>query len=74
VNGTIRIKLESGTESIHFFCSNSKPIAEISKDKVGGIGIENVRKRLSFLYKERHKIEIEENEDCFEVNLEIMVK
>ncbi|WP_291856809.1 sensor histidine kinase [Marinilabilia sp.] len=73
VNGWIRMKLESGTGRIHFFCANSKPIAEISKDKVGGIGIENVKKRLSFLYKGRHQIEINDLEDRFEVNLEIVV-
>lgn len=35
----------------------------------GGIGLENVRKRLELLYKNRHSLEIQENETQFKIHL-----
>ena len=70
-NGWIQMKLEYDGQTIRFSCANSKPPRDISKDKVGGIGIENVKKRLSYLYRDRHHIEIKDEADRFEVLLEI---
>ncbi|MEM7109369.1 MAG: sensor histidine kinase [Bacteroidota bacterium] len=35
----------------------------------GGIGLENVKKRLQLLYKDRHSLEIEENKTMFKIYL-----
>jgi hypothetical protein len=71
VNGWIQMKLEYDGQTIRFSCANSKPPRDISKDKVGGIGIDNVKKRLSYLYRDCHHIEIKDEADRFEVLLEI---
>lgn len=70
-NGWIQMKLEYDGQTIRFSCANSKPPRDISKDKVGGIGIDNVKKRLSYLYRGRHHIDIKDEADRFEVLLEI---
>jgi sensor histidine kinase YesM len=40
-------------------------------NKPGGMGLQNVLKRLGLLYKSRHRIEAKKHEDVFVVNLEI---
>lgn len=41
------------------------------KDEIGGIGIENVQKRLELIYGDRADLAIEETENEFEINLKI---
>ncbi|MGE5419157.1 MAG: sensor histidine kinase [Chloroflexota bacterium] len=38
------------------------------------IGLKNVRRRLELLYRDKHKLEIKQNADTFDVNLEIELK
>ncbi|MDM1046049.1 histidine kinase [Myroides sp. 1354] len=62
----------------NLYCDNNKLIFEcensfkerVTKDK-GGIGIENIRKRLQLLYPSRHVLQIVKKEDTFRVTLEI---
>jgi sensor histidine kinase YesM len=54
-----------------FSIANSKPAGYVSKDKSKGIGIENVKKRLSFLYKGSYRLNIIDKQDVFEVQMEI---
>lgn len=42
-----------------------------AKDKVGGIGLDNVQKRLKLLYKSKHKLEIGKQDNIYAVHLEI---
>jgi two-component system LytT family sensor kinase len=42
-----------------------------NKDQTGGIGIENVKKRLELLYPGRHTLQISNHEDLFTVKLQI---
>ncbi|WPR71931.1 sensor histidine kinase [Flavobacterium sp. NG2] len=67
----IEIKIETTGEMILFEIENSLNKAPISKDKVGGIGIRNVQKRLSLLYPEKHELVIRENQDTYKVVLKI---
>ena len=39
------------------------------KDGVGGIGLQNVQKRLELIYGEKHKLDISKTDDQFNVNL-----
>jgi len=48
---------------------NSKGVYK--NKKKGGIGIENVRKRLTLLYPGTHKMEVLEKEDTFEIRVRI---
>lgn len=42
-----------------------------AKDAMGGIGLDNVRKRLEMLYKGKYRLDIEETDSLFSVHLEI---
>lgn len=67
----IAIKVNSDKNHIHFKVENSKPKSIINKDQVGGIGLENVKKRLAILYPEKHELNISENKSTFKVQLTI---
>ena len=67
----LKIHLSSDAEQITFEIENSIPKTPTQKDKVGGIGLENVRKRLAILYPERHILKIEEESGTFKVELQI---
>ncbi len=65
----INASLRCDDNSLIFICKNN--FKESAKKDVGGIGIENIRKRLQLLYPEKHRFEIEKNKDVFTVILEI---
>ena len=64
----INVFYSSGKTRFH--CSNRKGIRQ--KDAGGGIGLENVKRRLSLLYPGRHSLSIEEDPLRFSVNLELI--
>lgn len=71
-NGWIKILLNvSSTKEITFEVSNSKPLTKLSKDSVGGIGLENVKKRLNLQYHHKHQLEIVDTSDSYTVKLKI---
>ena len=65
----LEIDLDVEMGCIHFFCSNKK--ATKHKDIIGGIGIENIKKRLALLYPGKYKLEILDNDELFTVKLEL---
>jgi two-component system LytT family sensor kinase len=54
---------------LHFYCRNN--YKESQQTRKGGIGLENVRKRLQLLYPQRHKLDIRKEAFIFEVELSI---
>ena len=48
---------------------NRKPMNNL--ERPGGIGMENVRKRLALLYANRHQLEISRTEETYNINLSI---
>ncbi|WP_299252626.1 sensor histidine kinase [uncultured Aquimarina sp.] len=71
-NGSyIHIRINVTSQNIVFQIENSIPKEKIQKDNVGGIGLENVKKRLSILYPESHQLEINESKEIFEIMLNI---
>jgi len=65
----IVIDLTVNDNKLHFNISNK--IDHRHKDKTGGIGLVNVKRRLSLIYHEQHELEIEEKKDTFTVDLKI---
>lgn len=65
----LKIILKSNAEELFFQCSNL--ISKANTDAVGGIGIENVKKRLDLLYPGNRTLEIEKDNDWFAVKLTI---
>jgi len=68
-NGGLSIYLDSGPKKIYFHCTNRKGSQQ--KDPGGGIGLENVKRRLSLLYPGKHVFSIEEGPINFSINLEL---
>ncbi|GAA0720994.1 hypothetical protein GCM10009430_21770 [Aquimarina litoralis] len=65
------IYLYSSTEVVVFKVENSIPKDTMIKDKIGGIGLENVKKRLNILYAEKHTLHIDTKNQIFKVELRI---
>lgn len=63
------IELKTGGNKVYFHCRNRK--AEHKTDSTGGIGVENVKRRLEILYPGKHQLEIIDDADWFTVNLEL---
>ena len=60
--------------SVSLDIKNSKPQAvkpQINKNKSGGIGLENVKRRLKILYPDKHILKINDASDTYHVELEI---
>lgn len=70
---TITISIEATKDKIIFECIN--PIVEGSSSaykEYGGIGLENVKRRLSLLYPQKHKLNIADDGKNFTVYLELV--
>lgn len=65
----INAKLSCNDISLIFTCENN--FKESERKEVGGIGIENIRKRLQLIYPSRHQFQIEKSNGIFKVILEI---
>ena len=66
----VNISLGCGENNIVFKCENGLP--ESNKEPIfesTGIGLKNLKKRLSLLYPDRHELEINRTKNRFEVNL-----
>ena len=72
-NGSfILISIDANTENLMLKVKNSIPKENLHKDKIGGIGLENVKKRLDILYPERYQLLIDDQKtDIFKVILTI---
>lgn len=69
--GDIKIALSLSNEGFFHFSITNKIVQKAEHIKSGGIGIENVKKRLEIMYKDKHEIEIKEGDKLFSVNLSV---
>ncbi len=69
--GWIKLKINTEGAKIYFSVSNSVLPTTISRDVPGGIGIENVRKRLELLYPGKFDLKIETHNDVHSVKMVI---
>jgi len=70
-NSWIKIVLATSGKQLNFKMENSIPKITISKDKAGGIGIENVEKRLQLLYPDKYNLNITEKNGVYSVELKL---
>ncbi|MBN9383236.1 MAG: sensor histidine kinase [Chitinophagaceae bacterium] len=71
-SGFIRGRVEVADGALHFTLSNSVLTGmPVRSGQYGGVGIENVRKRLALYYPERHTLQITGNGDVYTVDLKI---
>ena len=68
----IQAELTVHTTALSFAITNAKPQVEAeTPDEDGGVGLENMHRRLELLYPEKHQFDIEERDDSFSVTLSI---
>jgi two-component system, LytTR family, sensor kinase len=67
----IDIKIRTEANTIFFMCKNIARSPFLDKNKEGGIGNELIKKRLALLYPNNHILNIDKNENMYEVNLKI---
>ena len=70
-NGFINISLKTSHEHLEFYIENSISNTVFKKDKVGGIGLPNTKKRLDLLYPNRHLLSISDSEKVYSVFLKL---
>lgn len=70
----IRASLQKSGNRLVFSCENTFKEPKTSKtEKVGGIGIRNIRKRLELLYPGRYQMDLEKNDGIFKVTVIILL-
>jgi LytS/YehU family sensor histidine kinase len=68
----VKLVLAADEDELVFQASNPKLVANIEYNRAqNGIGLVNVRKRLSLLYPGKHELLIYDEDDTFTVNLTI---
>ena len=72
--GWIKIRIENTDGKLLFVIKNNLPKETYTKDRIGGIGIGNVRRRLQLLCPDKHKLMIEPSDGEFSVKLEVMLE
>lgn len=65
----VRIELTVNTDVSFSIKNNLGQIDDMEKGKYGGIGLENVRRRLELIYPDRHIFEVKKSEKDFQVKL-----
>ena len=63
----IEVKVDFQDNQLHFTCRNSK--AEKPNEEKGGVGLDNVRKRLDLLYAHHYELSINDTQDIYTVEL-----
>jgi len=67
----IQIYLHADHKKLEFHIANSKKKSREKPEVNGGVGLENIRKRLTLLYPDRHRLSIDNQPDRYSVRLEI---
>ncbi|HVE60983.1 MAG TPA: histidine kinase [Chitinophagaceae bacterium] len=70
-NPWINLTIELKDTTLVMKLMNGKSNTNENVERKPGIGIDNVRKRLDFLYKDKHELQIREEEEVFIVELQI---
>lgn len=70
----IEIRLGLDHDILYFYTKNSKNDADKQKDRVGGVGLENIKKRLKLNAEHQHELNIQDKQDYFAVNLKIKTR
>ena len=70
----VSIQLHADDRELVFYISNSKKNGRETNTHTGGIGLQNIRQRLSLLYPGRHQLNIDNQPDAYRVRLVIKVR
>jgi sensor histidine kinase YesM len=68
----VKLDINRSNGHFNFVVENSKE-AERTTELHGGIGLNNVKRRLELLYPEKHELTIDEEENIYKVNLKLKI-
>jgi LytS/YehU family sensor histidine kinase len=71
--GWIKAELTLNDTLMQLVVSNSRKRGLLPGDKASGVGLDNVRKRLSILYEGKHQLEILDENNQYKVNLTLIL-
>ncbi|HEV8283754.1 MAG TPA: sensor histidine kinase [Chitinophagaceae bacterium] len=69
----VKINADRANGEFSFSVMNTIEYAS-TKEAVGGIGLKNVKRRLELLYPNKHLLEINEQDNCFNVKLKLKIE
>lgn len=69
----IEIAIDIDENQLALYVKNNKVNVNIPEEESSGHGLENTRKRLQFLYPDKHSLTIQDNPDTFEVKLILLL-
>ncbi|BBE18688.1 two-component system sensor protein, no kinase domain [Aquipluma nitroreducens] len=71
---TIRINISYDGAKLTFSTENQvAPRERTDTEKTGGLGIQNVEKRLTLIYPDRHSLEIQEKDGIFRLEMKVQI-
>jgi sensor histidine kinase YesM len=70
----VRIQLEVAAQAITFSVVNNKGKANDLDPEVGGVGLDNVRKRLDLIYGKDYELQIDDEQLQYQVHLKIPIR
>ena len=73
-SGWLKITMKSSGNTFFFQCHNSIDTTPSNKDKTGGIGINNVKRRLDIIYPNKHQLSTTTLKSTFAVELNLELK
>jgi len=71
--GSIDIRFEIDEKNYFSFYCGNKIVQKKGKIHSGGIGLDNVRKRLQLMYPNKHKLDINNENNYFKINLNVQL-
>lgn len=69
----VRIEIVINEKELHLLVQNRKVAVYISEDAIGGMGIENARRRLQAVYPGRYILDLSDKNELYSVNLKILL-
>jgi len=69
----IRLNLDRNNGDLFFSVENSKDNMTRNTEQAGGIGLNNVKRRLQLLYPGKHELKIKNDDGLYAVNLKIKI-
>lgn len=69
----VRVDVHKNGNKLRMMVFNTCDPAHVLQTNGHGIGLKNVERRLQLLYKDRHKLEVRKQPQCYQVNVEIML-
>lgn len=69
----ITLNMQRSNGEFQFFIKNSKEANQRTTESYGGIGLNNVKRRLELLYPGKYELEIQDTDEIFSVDLKLKI-